>query len=62
GIGNFKDDKKAFEFYSHLYTNVPKYKSFARNSLIKCYKHGIGVGMDEEQVYKLENENFKLMI
>ncbi|CAG8493498.1 3879_t:CDS:2 [Gigaspora margarita] len=53
---DFKDDKRTFEFYSHLYTSIPKYKSFARNSLIKCYKLGIGVEMDEEQAYKLENE------
>ncbi|CAG8767735.1 9720_t:CDS:2 [Racocetra persica] len=56
GLSDFNEDKKAFEFYSDLYKNVLKYKSFARNHLIKYYKLGIGVKSDEEKVYKLENE------
>ncbi|CAG8617182.1 17272_t:CDS:1, partial [Dentiscutata heterogama] len=32
-LGDFKDDKKAFEFYSHLYINIPKYKSFENEAL-----------------------------
>ncbi|KAF0536887.1 Beta-lactamase HcpA precursor [Gigaspora margarita] len=59
GLAHFKDDKRAFEFYSHLYTNIPEYKSFARNSLIKCYMFGIGVKKNEEKAYKLENEALK---
>ncbi|CAG8579145.1 9616_t:CDS:2 [Racocetra persica] len=56
GLDDFKDNYKAFEFYYDLYKNVPEYKSFARNHLIKCYKDGIGVKKDEEKVYKLENK------